>query len=130
MSNSKKNKKKEEEAFTLAELLVVVGIIAVLVAIAIPVFQSQLEKAREAADISSIRNAYAQMMLNATDGSAKADDTMEVELLQKMNGWDSLVITWPNNFSEVGSPFAKGKATVSYAISKGMITGCKVTYQK
>ena len=36
--------KKKEKGFTLAELLIVVAIIAVLVAIGIPIFTSQLEK--------------------------------------------------------------------------------------
>lgn len=35
------------KGFTLAELLIVVAIIAVLVAVAIPVFGSQLEKSRK-----------------------------------------------------------------------------------
>ena len=39
--------KREKNGFTLAELLIVVAIIAVLVAISIPIFTSQLEKARE-----------------------------------------------------------------------------------
>lgn len=42
--------KKNTKGFTLAELLIVVAIIAVLVAISIPVFTSQLHKARVAAD--------------------------------------------------------------------------------
>ncbi len=53
--------KKNNRGFTLAELLIVVAIIAVLVAIAIPVFTSQLEKAREATDLSNIRSAYAEV---------------------------------------------------------------------
>ncbi len=52
-------KKNNKKGFTLAELLNVVAIIAVLVAIAIPVFTSQLEKAREATDAANIRSAYA-----------------------------------------------------------------------
>ncbi|MGC8025632.1 type IV pilin protein, partial [Salmonella enterica] len=50
---------KSKKGFTLAELLIVVAIIAVLVAISIPVFTSQLKKARLAVDHSAMRDAYA-----------------------------------------------------------------------
>ena len=52
-------KKKNQKGFTLAELLIVVAIIAVLVAIAIPVFTKRLEASRETTDISNLRGAYA-----------------------------------------------------------------------
>ena len=51
-----------KKGFTLAELLIVVAIIAVLVAIAIPIFTTQLEKSREATDMANIRAAYADIM--------------------------------------------------------------------
>ena len=50
---------KKEEGFTLAELLIVVAIIAVLVAVSIPIFTSQLEKSRESTDIANMRAAKA-----------------------------------------------------------------------
>ncbi|MBQ3120182.1 MAG: prepilin-type N-terminal cleavage/methylation domain-containing protein [Peptococcaceae bacterium] len=62
-----RNRSKDKKGFTLAELLIVVAIIAVLVAIAIPVFTGQLEKAREAADIANIRAAYAEACLDAIE---------------------------------------------------------------
>ena len=52
--------KKNNKGFTLAELLIVVAIIAVLVAIAIPIFTAQLEKSREATDLANLRSAYAE----------------------------------------------------------------------
>lgn len=53
-------KKLNKKGFTLAELLIVVAIIAVLVAISIPIFTSQLEKSRDAVTESNVRAAYAQ----------------------------------------------------------------------
>lgn len=60
MKEMMKKVKERREGFTMAELLIVVAIIAVLVAIAIPVFTSQLEKSKEATDLANIRAAYAQ----------------------------------------------------------------------
>lgn len=62
---------KNRKGFTLAELLIVVAIIGVLVAIAIPVFTSQLEKSREATDLANVRAAYAEVMADANPGNNK-----------------------------------------------------------
>ena len=78
--------KKNNKGFTLAELLIVVAIIAVLVAIAIPVFTTQLEKSREATDIANVRSAYAEVVTAyLTDGNASA--TMTVEAKQTVPSW-------------------------------------------
>jgi len=50
---------KKNKGFTLMEMLIVVAIIAVLVAIAIPTFTSSLEKSKESADAANLRAAYA-----------------------------------------------------------------------
>ena len=47
--------RKLNKGFTLAELLIVVAIIAVLVAISIPIFTSQLRKARVAVNQANAR---------------------------------------------------------------------------
>ncbi len=97
------NKKNSKSGFTLAELLIVIAIIAVLVAVSIPVFTNQLEKAREATDVANIRAAYAAIMLQAMEdpGVEKlerdpGDHTDElltyrcpVELKQKIPGWQN-----------------------------------------
>lgn len=52
-----KQRENGKKGFTLAELLVVVAIIAVLVAISIPIFTSQLNKAKEATNDANMRAA-------------------------------------------------------------------------
>lgn len=55
--------KKNEKGFTLMEMLIVVAIIAVLVAIAIPTFNSSLNRAKTATDAANIRAGYATVMM-------------------------------------------------------------------
>ncbi len=93
--------KKNNKGFTLAELLIVVAIIAVLVAIAIPVFTSQLEKAREATDMANVRSAYAAAVIEFL-GDGSQDISVNVPAKQTVFGsWESAT----NNVlsTEIGS---------------------------
>lgn len=60
--------KKREKGFTLMEMLIVVAIIAVLVAIAIPVFSGSLEKSRQAVDAANARSLKALLATMVIDG--------------------------------------------------------------
>lgn len=100
-------KRLNKKGFTLAELLIVVAIIAVLVAIAIPIFTSQLEKAREATDAANIRAAYTEVQTAVLtgedtgkakiqeDGSAKETITLK----QQKGGWQNS-FEFPANLTE------------------------------
>lgn len=70
-----KKAKENKKGFTLAELLIVVAIIAVLVAISIPIFTSQLEKSREAVDLANMRSAYAECSAAVLSATAPSDTT-------------------------------------------------------
>ncbi len=59
-----KKKAKSKKGFTLMEMLIVVAIIAILIAIAIPSFSSALNKAKKSTDDANIRSAYAEHILH------------------------------------------------------------------
>lgn len=80
--------KQNKNGFTLMEMLIVIAIIAVLIAVAIPVFASQLEKTREATDLANVRSAYAQVSTEALLGDSET--TVTVNLKQKQADWQSV----------------------------------------
>ena len=60
-----KNKMKNKKGFTLMEMLIVIAIMVVLMAIAIPTFSNQLEGARIATDDANLRSAKSVAMTSA-----------------------------------------------------------------
>ena len=58
-------RKRGVKGFTLMEMLIVIAIIAVLVAIAIPVLGAQLDRSKDAADEANARSAYALIQADA-----------------------------------------------------------------
>lgn len=131
---------KNEKGFTLAELLIVVAIIGVLVAISIPIFTSQLEKAREATDLANIRSAYAEISAAALSEDDKPADTSyitfnrtgsenayvytaTVKLTQKEAGWKTASgKTAVAGITASGDPKVNGTAVVTVNEATGVTT--------
>ena len=102
-----KRAEKEKRGFTLAELLVVVAIIGVLVAISIPIFTTQLEKARRSVDLYNAR-AVESVLVNAiNDGSVQiapgtnTNDAYGIWVTIKREGDGN----WPQNYKQSGNVF-------------------------
>lgn len=119
-----------KKGFTLMEMLIVVAIIAVLVAIAIPTFASQLNKARVSTDEANIRSGYADVMLKIltadTDVASatytlKADGTTDGTADYKTKG-DASSSTNINIGGYTVSGWGKEK-TVTYTVTNNKITG-------
>lgn len=68
-------KKLSKKGFTLAELLIVVAIIAILVAIAVPIFMGSLEKARLGVHKANARTLKALGVTGILDGIDKESVT-------------------------------------------------------
>lgn len=59
-----KTNQRGKRGFTLMEMLIVVAIIGILIAVAIPTFTSSLHKARVAADMANVRAYYAELQVD------------------------------------------------------------------
>ena len=67
-----RKKLKNKKGFTLMEMLIVVAIIVILLAIAIPSFNNSLHKARTAADEANVRSYFAEVLVKnmTNDGNS------------------------------------------------------------
>ena len=119
---------RNRKGFTLAELMVVVAIIGVLVAVSIPIFNSQLEKSREATDLANVRSAYAQVMTEAISKDG-LPEPVAVFLKQTQDNWQTKLpitiggVTYNGTQSDnwKGNPKNKGMCRVSYEKDRGII---------
>jgi len=68
-------KMRNKKGFTLMEMLIVVAIIAILIAIAIPTFNKSLNNAKVATDEANIRSGYAAVQTDIMLNNVNADKT-------------------------------------------------------
>ena len=74
-------KKMNKKGFTLMEMLIVIAIIAILIAIAIPTFTAALEKSRQKTDL-----ANARALKSLVVAAYMADETADATLVAGING--------------------------------------------
>ena len=127
---------KIRKGFTLMEMLIVVAIIATLVAIAIPVMNSILEKARETADLANVRSAYAEVTIAALEddkNSSYYNSTTKsyvkiVNLSQKIDDWQTEgVLQIGDVYSSdsthwIGTPKKGGTCEVRFSVEDNRCT--------
>ena len=119
---------RNHQGFTLMEMLIVVAIIGVLVAVAIPMFGSHLEKSREAVDLANVRAAYSDVLTASMLGETEM--VKVVKLKQGQDDWQSIDpvniggITHYKNQPDTpnwkGIPTVGGECKVTYEESKGV----------
>lgn len=111
--------KRGKKGFTLMEMLIVIAIIAVLIAIAIPIFTAQLEKARETTDLANVRSAYAELIAGYLTDDLEST-TISVPVTQTQDGWqvdddeDTTLIAEGHTGQGVSVP---AKTTGNYTVS-------------
>lgn len=121
-----------KKGFTLMEMLIVVAIIAILVAIAIPTFSGSLDKANAATDLANIRSGYASAQIKVMtekvtdaklylqkDGSVAPATTNAYECKGKSADVSGANEIGGKNF---GATWEKGKK-IAYTITGDEVTG-------
>ena len=90
--------KKMKKGFTIVELVIVIGVIAILSAILIPTFVNLTDKANKAKRQTEVSDAYSLYVADAADGVLFNDDESKsdiaVTLVYKQ---DQVLIEHPDN---------------------------------
>lgn len=98
-----KKLRKDEKGFTLVELMTVVIIIGILVAIAVPQFARQTDKARNSraqAELQSMKTIIEVWAQDTAHGNSKYPDSTQIVAALNDGGieWDELADPWGNGY--------------------------------
>ena len=123
-----KKVRERREGFTMAELLIVVAIIAVLVAIAIPVFTAQLHKSQDATDQSNARSLYAELQadyLSSANSSTYTASSWAVTGAAASGDYSIAPGATFKLSSGEGVKLNNCTVTAKFAAGKGWVVTCK-----
>lgn len=102
MMNKLKAKLKKQGGFTLVEMLIVVAIIAILIAVSIPLVSNSLEKTREATDAANERAAKGEVMVSYLDGFINDTSTFAAGTVYAYDAKNGTLVTGaaPDNYGQ------------------------------
>lgn len=124
-----KKVREDRSGFTLAELLIVVAIVAVLVAIAVPVFTGAMGSANEAVGQSAVRSVKAEAISAYLLDKSITDKTQAQAFYATVNKDGSVTnltkgtSSADNSFGEtddaasIGAEIAKGSAIINVSVT-------------
>ncbi len=126
--------RKHSSGFTLIELIVVMAIVAILAAIALPSFADQMRKSRRAEAVTAIQDAQLRLERWRVDHSSYAGSGVAIPASSHYTFTITAAAATPNNYSVSAAPTisqAKDKCgTMTITSALGIVsktptaTGC------
>lgn len=112
----KMRRAQDQKGFTLVELMVVVVILGILVAIAVPLYNAQTEKAKKATCFANQRMIESAAVQYTLDNDGKElTDVDNIELIELLNAYFQ-------GDAAPTCPSATGEEAAKYSITDGKVT--------